>query len=199
MNDSQKNIPVHIGRVPFIEHGHVEVHEGESFISSHRKAANDAETLEIFFKPSGTRNLMHVLVYASSLLTATWDLYEGTTKTYNATNVLAAKNRFRGHSNTPPSDVQICHTPGGSGDGTWIDGGFCGAGIGPQSPGGEGRSEGELILWPNKKYLLRITSSANSNQLQGKLDFYHHYHGDAPVTTTTTTTTTTTSTTTTTA
>jgi hypothetical protein len=194
----QKFIPVHMRRVVTISHEHLEIHEGEDFFFDHLKSANSAETLEILVKTSGTRKMMHAYIECSSLLTATWALYEGTTKTYNASNALTIKNRFRDHPNTPASDVLACHTPGGSGDGTKIAGGFCGGGSGPRSPGGTSRSQAELILGVDKYYLLRITSNANSNQLEGLIDFYEHFDGEAPVTTTTTTTTTTSSSTTTT-
>ena len=197
---SQKSIPVEEEkRVPTILHEHEKIHDGELFFANYSKAANDAETLEIFIRAGGTRHLLHVTFKSSSLLTGTWALYKATSKTYNASNVIAPQNHFDGHPNTLHTDVQICHTPSGSGDGTRVAGGFCGGGSLPQSPGGVSRAEAELILYPKRAYLLRITSNANSNTLEGELGLYERFHHDAPVTTTTTTTTTSSSTTTTTA
>jgi hypothetical protein len=94
----QKFIPVHMRRVVTISHEHLEIHEGEDFFFDHLKSANSAETLEILVKTSGTRKMMHAYIECSSLLTATWALYEGTTKTYNASNALTIKKPIQGPS-----------------------------------------------------------------------------------------------------
>lgn len=191
-----RSIPTHRGnRVAVIEHEHIEIHEAEMFFFSKTLARNSAEVVEILFKTSGTRMLSHMEFLFSSLLGSTWSIFEGTGKSYQSGNALTMFNRFRPSSKQPSSDIQVCHTPGAGADGTEIDNGFCGSGSGPLAPGGNVRSEGELVLKPGVAYLLRITSSVNSNQCKIFGQFYEHWGAqNVDITTTTTTSTTTTTT-----
>lgn len=192
---TSRNIPVSANgkRVTTISQTHYEIHEQEMFYFSHSLARNDAEVLEILFRTSGSRKLAHMEFDFSSLLSGSWEIFEGTEKTYQSGNALTIFNRFRPSRNTPQDDIQVCHTPGAGADGTSLDDGFTGSGIGPQAPGGQDRSEGELILKPGVQYLLRLTSNANSNVCKILGQFYEHLElGDILTTTTTSSTTTTT-------
>lgn len=193
---TSRNIPVMGNDVPVIQREHKEIHEGEMFHVTYKKAANTSQTLELFVRTSGTRKRMHATFGAQSLLTASWELYEGTSKSYVSDNAITPINRNRGVSATPQGGDLFCHTPSGSGDGTKIAQGFCGGGAGIAAIGAQNRDAHEFILKPSTQYLLRITSNADSNQLVAELDFYEHTEGYAGLLTTTTTTTSSTTTTT---
>jgi len=194
---SKKYMPVFQDYMPAMSHKHVQIHEEELFFANYSLARNDTEVLEVFFKTPPGRTFLHTVFGFESLLAATWALYEGTTKTYNGTNALTVFNRFRPSRNTPTSGYQICHTPGGSGDGTKLDDGFCGGGAGPLSVGGRASIDAEMPLKEDTNYLLRITSNANSNVVKAEVTFYEKvYLGDVVTTTTTTSSTSTTSSTT---
>jgi hypothetical protein len=198
MGGGEKYVPVFDGVVPVIEWEHKEIHDEMMWFIDYSAAKADTETIEIYFRPSGTRYLSHAMFSADSLLSATWALYEDTDKTYNGSNALTFVNRFRPSKETLQTDVLACHTPGGSGDGTLLATGFCGPSTGPKGPGGTFRRDAELVLKPHVPYLLRITSAANGNVLVGMVNFYQRFHRGEQIYTTTTTTTTTSSSTTTT-
>lgn len=173
---------------------HYQIHEGESFLASKAAAANSSDTLEVYVKTPNSMKEIHMFFRLTGALETKFEIFEGTSKTYNASNKLTPYNRNR-NSNTSSSitDADICHTPGGSGDGTSLisetiaDGKFS---------GGTRDTGDEWILKRNTAYLIRLTSNANSNNLTVELDWYEE-RTETYTTTTTTTTTTTSSTTTT--
>ena len=129
---------------------------------------NSTGTMEFLIKTPSDESAGHHVwftVQGSSNFNA--QIFEDTTKVANTSNALTAHNRNRTSSNT--CQLVITHTPTGSGDGTLLYSNQWG---GPAGPGasslGEGGATSEAHQWvlkPNTKYLVRVTSTTDSNYL----------------------------------
>ena len=107
----------------------------------------------------------HVWFTVHGSLNFNASLYEATTKTPVPSNSVPAHNRNRTSDNT--CNLEVTHTPTGSGDGTLIYSNQWGGDslLGFGGSGGALTEAHQWVLKPGTKYLARVTSGADNNHL----------------------------------
>jgi len=157
-----------------VDYPHHELHGGSAYFLIYSALADDTDVIEIRFQTPNTTKWAHMLIDVECALAATVEMWEGTTKTHEAGNVLTALNRNRNSTNT--SGLTICHTPGGAQAGAGTITEYVGAATvsGRVAAGGHSGGRNELILDQNNDYLIRVTSRADANALTIVLDWYEH-------------------------
>lgn len=162
------------GHQTVIDRPHVEIHEGEAYFAVASAALTATQVVNMRIQTPDSDKLTHVTFDLSTALLATFGVYETTTFTYVTANDITAFNRNRNSDNT--SANLLCHTPGGSGDGTALAVITVGGASANGRSNGPGAidSRGELILKKNTAYLLRVTSGAASNAYSLVVDWYEH-------------------------
>ncbi len=155
-----------------VDYPHHELHAGSAYFVIYSALANDTDVIEIRFQTPNTTKWAHMLIDIEAALAATAEIWEGTTKTHEAGNVLAALNR--NSANT--SGLTICHTPGGAQAGAATIMEYVGSATvsGRVAAGGHSGGRNEVILDQNNDYLIRVTSRADANALTIVLDWYEH-------------------------
>lgn len=156
-----------------IDQSHHEIHEGDfySFCAYNDNLDLD-DTLEFILTTPNTTKLSHLTYNFSASLQVLFEFFEDTTHT---TNILqTSHNHNRNSLNTAGMTI---HTSNDDDvDGNRID---CGSFGSPSvgivgGSGGGGRVEGEWILKPNSKYLIKLTSGSDDNNVNLKLSWYEH-------------------------
>lgn len=157
-----------------IDYAHHEIHGGSAFFVVYSALKADTETIEVRIATPDTTKWAHMIIQVDAALAATAQLWEGTTKTHNASNAITPMNRNR-NSGTA-SGMTICHTPDGTESATAGLTQYFGAAAsgGRVAQGGSAQSRGEFVLKQNTAYLIRCTSRADGNALSIVLDWYEH-------------------------
>jgi hypothetical protein len=138
-------------------------HAGKGFFINRSEALANTEEVDIRIVTPNTVDI-YMTVYATSLLAATFKLWEATTKTHNGSNAITPSNKKRNSSNA--SDlIQVCHTAGGSQSGTPLIS-IAAAQIAQGSP-----LVKKLCLKANTAYLIEVVSGINSNICTLTLDW----------------------------
>jgi len=182
-----------------ISYEHHEIHDGRSFFADYSASpVADGVAIEMRVEAPNTGRLAHMVFAVESGLAAKLEVWEDTTKTHNASNVIAARNRDRNSDKV--SGLTICHTPGGSqaGAANLIGPIYFGAATvsGKGDTGGGAGGRHEIILKRGAAYLIKVTSAADGNSLHINMDWYEHRSKTETFVNTTTSTTTTSTTTT---
>jgi hypothetical protein len=156
-----------------IDQSHHEIHEGDFYsFCAYNDDLDLGNTLEFSLTTPNTTKLSHLTYNFSASLQVLFEFFEDTTHTANV--LQTSHNHNRNSLNTAGMTI---HTPNLVGiDGTRID---CGSFGSPSvgivgGSGGGGRVEGEWILKPNSKYLIRLTSGSNDNNVNLKMSWYEH-------------------------
>lgn len=155
-------------------HGLFKINEGDAYFINYSADAGVGASVEIRLAVPDTSKWPHLVIGVCSSGRADAYFYEGTTKTHVAENALAPVCRNR--NILTASGMTICHTPGGSGDGTQIDktpvetklAGYKSL-TGPQPD-----RLSKMILKQNTVYLLKVTSSVGSNTIDVNLNWSEH-------------------------
>lgn len=169
---------------------HHKVHDGELFQLGHYASGIAADgTLELRFATGNSKAVPHMLFEVETDLGCLAELYKGTAKTHVGGNAITPVNH-NDNFDTNGSFVEVCHTPGGAGDGTL----FGRALLGGNRQPGDRQSGHEFVLAPNTAYLLKCTAFNNNTAINAMALWYERIQPEAAITTTTTTTTTGTST-----
>jgi hypothetical protein len=124
--------------------------------------------------PEETGAAHHVWFGIHGSLNFNAHLFEATTKEAVPANAVPAINRNRTSENT--CNLDITHTPTGSGDGNLIYSNQWGSDAGPGGISGEGGSLSESHQWvlkPGEKYLVRITSTQDLNRIGVSANIVH--------------------------
>lgn len=156
-----------------IDQSHHEIHEGDFYsFCDYVVALDSGNTLEFILTTPNTAKWSHLTYNFSATLKILFELFEDTTHTTDT--LQTSFNHNRNSSNIAGMTI---HTSNDDvADGTRIDCGSFGSpsvGIVGGSGGGS-RSEAEWILKPNSKYLIRLTSGSNDNNVNLKLSWYEH-------------------------
>jgi hypothetical protein len=164
-----------------IIHGpHAAIHNGRAWYFSDVLTVPAANEYEIFIQTPDTTDWMHFNFALESDAIITSTLFETTTKTYVGGNILTPYNRNRNSSNTVVSGFQMCHTPGGAGDGTEISQHTSGVAGNPlQATGATPTAREELILKQNTAYLINF-AGASGDYLSLDIVFYFQANMDDP-------------------
>jgi hypothetical protein len=156
-----------------LDHTHSEIHNGNFYsFCNYDTDLDNAGVMEFILTTPNTTKWSHFTYNFSASLQILFELFEDTTHT---TNVLQESyNHNRNSLNTAGMTI---HTSNNDGvDGNRIDCGSFGSpsvGIVGGSGGGS-RAERERVLKQNTKYLIRLTSGSNDNNVNLKLSWYEH-------------------------
>lgn len=155
-----------------IDYEHHEIHSGDAYTLSIPVTIPAANDYEIRIAQPDTTKWAHILFSIVSDAAVTASLYETTTLTHVAGNVLTPINRNRNSTNT--SGLTLCHTPAGAGDGSLIYSATAGvAGTPAQSAPGSVTGRFEFILKQNTAYLLRA-AGVSGDVITINLEWYEH-------------------------
>ncbi len=157
-----------------IPSSHSHIHDGHRFFYSELITLASAGTRDILIATPDTTKWAHFteLSIAGNKETNV-KVYEDTTTSADGTGLTEInRNRNSGTVNT----TVLTHTPTVSDVGTLIFEVQFGEATGPASSraGGAGATRQEVILKQNTKYLIRITSAANDNDISNFFDWYEH-------------------------
>ena len=156
-----------------ISYEHHEIHDGRSYIVTDAVSVDDGNTRELLIETPDTAVWAHFTFVVTGSLDTTVEFFETTTKTTGTAMTELNRNRNSGNS----TSVVVTHTPGGAGDGNLIFVAKFGGDTGPSGSGGlrgESRPEGEIMLGQNEKYLIKITSGTNGNNITTTMSWYDH-------------------------
>lgn len=162
-----------------ITHAHHHIHSEEMFrFWAYDADLDDTETLEFLLTTPNTAEWGHFEWEVKGAVTTLVEFFEDCTHTANVAQTIFNADR----NSSDPSTITIATHNDDGADGTLFDGdsfgistGFGGAAI---SGGGEGRGGHEWLLKQNTKYLIRITSGADNNNVSLKLAWYEHTNKD---------------------
>jgi hypothetical protein len=160
-----------------INYEHHEVHNNNLYMVSDYATVDDGNTRELLIETPDSLEWAHFTFEVIGTYETTVQFYEATTKTTGTS--MTEINHNRNSSNT--TNVVVTHTPGSSGDGSLIFQAKFGGDTGPAMAGGirgNIRPEQELMLKQNTKYLLRITSGTDSNNITTLMGWYDHANED---------------------
>lgn len=164
-----------LDKIPvFIPSSHSHIHSGHRFFYSELVTLALAAVRDILLVTPDTINWAHFteLSIAGNKETNV-KVYEGTTTSADGTG-LTEINRNRNSATV--STTVLTHTPTITDVGALIFEVQFGEATGPASSraGGAGATRQEVILKQNTKYLIRITSAANDNDISNFFDWYEH-------------------------
>lgn len=149
-----------------ISEEHHAVHEGLAYVASGGATLALSAVKDILIAtPNDAENLVHLLIQVRGSGESNVLFYEAPTTSVGTP--VTPRNRNRNASDT--TAVTVLDTPTVTAVGTLLLEEHFGSG---RQTGGETRSEGEFVLKPNTKYLIRITSEANGNDISWHLHWY---------------------------
>lgn len=158
-----------------VDYPHHEIHGGDHYI--YCESDGDLDNLgvmDILLTTPNTTKWAHMAFSAYGALHTKFYIYETTTHTAGASKT--AYNNNRNSSNTPGVTLNVSNDDGA--DGTLIFsrewGIDTGEGAAAITSGGSARSDAEIILKQNTKYLIRIESLTDNNVVDLCLAWYEH-------------------------
>jgi len=149
------------------------VHLGKSFLVTDAVTVDDGNTRELLIETPDTTEWAHFTFIVTGSLDTTIEFFETTTKTTGTAMTELNRNR----NSVSSTGIAVTHTPGGAGDGNLIFNAKFGGDTGPAGSGGlrgESRPEGEILLKQNEKYLIKITSATNGNNITTTMSWFDH-------------------------
>ena len=154
-----------------ILNSHYEIHEGDHFFYTDTNLnISSGSSIDYQLTVPNSTKRTHFIFLVEGSLQITIDLYEDGDR---VGTVLQTFNNNNRDSSNIAGTILYKGTSGGTIDGTdlhpWISGSGTGGGR-----LGEVRNEEEIILKTNSKYILRITSGANSNDISVSILIYEH-------------------------
>jgi len=171
------NVDASTQALAVLSYEHHEVHSGSHFtFVAYDEDLDNAETIEYLLTAPASPKEIHMVVNVSGAATTLYQLFETSTRTTTDT-ASTAYNNNRNSTDTATLVIQTHSTTDGA-DGTQIDASSFGldTGVGASSivTGGSERSSQEWILKFATKYLLKVTSNADNNNVTIRLSWYEH-------------------------
>jgi hypothetical protein len=159
------------GTVITIDNAHHEVHNEDSFYVKDWMDLTNAQVFNFLLVTSNTNKWVHMVINVAFEGEAHIEAYEGTIASNNGTPVLSYN---RNRNSIKNATTLLYHTPtvAGGSEGTLITAYKAGS---TKQVGGAVRSESELVLKQNTKYLIRITNdTVSSNWVDYSINWYEH-------------------------
>ncbi len=152
-----------------IEYEHSEIHEGNHFnYCDYQENIALNDNIEFVLTTSDTTKAIHFNFEVYSSLGCKIEVYEAASGVSGGTTITPRNNN---RNSNKLSTITLIKDPSSiSNDGTRAAGYLAGAG----RSSGFYKRENELLLKTNTIYLLRITSSANSNNISWCGEWYEH-------------------------
>jgi len=152
-----------------ISYEHHEIHAGSHFnICDYDVGLGSGVEIEFIVTTPDTTKLAHLTFSIFSSTGARVDIYEGASGITGG-NAVIPRNNNRSSTNT--SVMTVVKDPSAiTSDGTFAAGYLAGAG----RTAGFANRENEYVLKQNETYLLRITTTASSNNVSWCFEWYEH-------------------------
>jgi len=156
-----------------IGYEHHEIHGGSHFFIEDHATLASAATIDFGIQTANSSKHLHIVWDIQSQAEFLFDIYEGSTITFDGADI-EAFNNDRNSSNVT-NLVQLQMDPTVTAVGTRLGGFDVGTATNPatQIPGA-GNRDREIILASNTIYLFRITSAANDNTISYLAEWYEH-------------------------
>lgn len=156
-----------------IDYPHHEIHDGWHFFYESYSALEDTDAVDIAVQTADSKKWLHFVWQVLSKGEITFQVYEGSTITWDGTN-LVARNNNRNSANVS-SLVEFQEGPTVTAVGTLLAEAVVGSASNPNQgiPGG-GERNNEVILAQDTVYLFRITSGVNGNIASYLAEWYEH-------------------------
>lgn len=168
--------------VMVIDYDHHEVHSGSSYlVSVSDEDLDSAEVLSVCFKTPNTTKWIHMTFTLETSVNSTLSLNEGVTVTTNTGTSVAAINHHRNSSNTS-AVIDYATTPAAgkvtkngtiTAAGTVLLTGTTAGARTDQIISSTSHAQ-EFVLKQNTGYCISITSNADNNVANIRLDWYEH-------------------------
>ena len=162
-----------------IQLSHSEIHEGHHFtVSLYDQDLDNTETLEYVITVPDSKKWPHIIFSVYGALSTLFQLFESTTHT--ASTPVNIYNNNRNIATSPTTTIKTSADDGT--DGIEIFGrsfGIAtGVGVNIKSGGGDTRGDQEWVLRQNTKYLAKVTSSTDNNNVSLVISWYEHTNLD---------------------
>jgi hypothetical protein len=151
-----------------IDYEHHEIHSGSSFVLTNVSDVASGATFDLLMVTPDTTSWAHMFIQATTERETLFEIFEGVTTSSDGT-VCTPTNRNRNSTST--ANLLCYHTPSITSTASLILNAKSGSG----KTGGEARSEQEIVLKQNTKYLFRVTNdSASAGWVSQQLNWYEH-------------------------
>lgn len=158
------------GGVHVISNSHKEIHEGNHYFYHDTATVGSAGVKYYLFTAPDSATRIHFFHSVAFTAITTVELFEGCDRT--GTNLQTAFNNDRNSANTHDLIIHEA-VSGGSTDGIKMQPFKGGIATGAAAKaGGEDREDEEIIFEQGVKYLLKITSGTNGNEISTKIHWY---------------------------
>ena len=155
-----------------IDYSHAELHAGDRYVTMDANEIDSGNTVEFLLTTPDTTKWIHMLTLFDGTAITQIDVYEGADRT--GTTALTCLNRNRNSVNTARLTIHK-GVSGGTTDGTLLPLTYkSGSATNQARSASAHRSENELILKQNTKYLFKITSATDANLTNMIFDWYEH-------------------------
>jgi hypothetical protein len=157
--------------IEVVDYPHHEIHSGSHFTYTDFVELASAATQDYLLTTPNTTKWAHIMFDLSGSAITQFQLYEASDKTGTTPQTIYNDNR-----NSATSATITIHkgTSGGTTDGTQIRIYKSGASSAQSKSGSGIRSDEEIILKQNTKYILRVTSGTNNNLTNVRFSWYEH-------------------------
>jgi len=154
-----------------MDYAHHEIHSGSHYFFHASHQIESTGTIVYLITTPDTAKYSHFIYEVDGSAILQVDLYEGADRT--GTTAQTIFNSDRNSANTSGMVIHLAISSGTT-DGTLIKTHKGGSATGNSRSGPTSRSDSELILKRNTKYLVRLTSGTNANLCNVKFEWYEH-------------------------
>jgi hypothetical protein len=153
-----------------IDYAHHELHEGSHYWYMDANTLANGSSIDFLITTPNTTEWAHILFVLDGVAVTSFKLYEDSSATGTTAQTVYNSDRNSSHSNT----VTV-HKGVNAISGTLIKNYSSGLATGASAKmGSETRTEEEVILKQNSKYLLHVLSGTNGNLTNVKFEWYEH-------------------------
>ena len=164
-------VDIATGAVNVVDYGHHEIHSGSHYFYQDAVTLGSAGTQDYLITTPNTTAWAHWVMELDGTAVTTFELYESSDKTGTTLQTIYNNNR-----NSANASGLTIHkgTSGGTTDGTLLRKYAGGTSTGATKTTSLARSDLEMILKQNAKYILRVTSGTAGNLCNVKFLWYEH-------------------------
>lgn len=155
-----------------MDYSHAKLHAGDHYVTSDANEIDSGNTVEFLLTTPDTAKWIHLSTLFDGSAITQLDIYEGSDR--DGVTALTCLNRNRNSVGIPGLSIHR-GISGGTTDGTLLPLTYKSGSVTNQArSSASNRSENELILRQNTKYLFRITSGTDGNLTNIIFDWYEH-------------------------
>lgn len=154
-----------------VDYPHHEIHAGSHFFYCDAVTLASAAIQNYLITTSNTTKLAHMLFILDGSSITQFEIYEATDKVGTTLQTVVNNNR---NSVTAATVTVHKDVSGGTIDGTLLFRYKSGSSTNQSKGNSSARSEDEIVLKANTKYIIRVTSGANDNLTNVRFVWYEH-------------------------